>query len=82
MKTKKFAKTIGHVANELVINGTAVAAGTATATYCINHDVCNDQDTSIIVGAVGGASVGVLTEAVLRGAENMVISMFHKIRNK
>lgn len=66
--------------NEVIVTAASVAAGTTTAVYCIEHDVCNNEETSLIVGATAGATTTALTSLAIHSIEAGVLALVSKIK--
>lgn len=77
----KVGKVLDGVANA-AINVTATGAGATVAAYVINHDACNDQDLSLIVGAGSGVATFCVTRSIMRSIKDGTVSTCNKVKTK
>lgn len=76
---------IGNIlskATDLAINTGAALAGSVVGVYIINHDACNDEDTSAIVGITAGVGTYAVTKTVMSTAKRGTINGVNAIRTK
>lgn len=81
----KALEIVGGVVNATVdtaINVTAAGAGGIVGAYAINHDVMNDDDMSIVVGAVGGVGTFCVVRGALKTLKEGTISGVNAIRTR
>lgn len=67
---------------DTTINITSAAAGGLVGAYVINHDMMNDQDMSVIVGATAGVGTYVVTNGALKAVKNGTVSTASKVKTK
>jgi hypothetical protein len=79
MKAKNVLVKTGQVINNAAIYSTSAAAGATVLVYCADHDICNDQDTSIIVGIGAGTGTAIVTTTVLKAVENAAYNGARKV---
>lgn len=76
---------IGNILNkatDMAINTGAALAGAVVGVYIINHDACNDEDTSAIVGVTAGVGTYAISKTVMSTVKNGTVSGVNKIRTK
>lgn len=64
------------------INITSAAAGGLVGAYCINHDIANDTDMSIVVGATAGVGTFCIANSGLKAVKNGTIGVASGIKTK
>lgn len=81
----KVMNTVGAVmdtAANITINVGAAAAGGTVAAYVINHDVCNDEDMSLVAGTAGGVATFCVVRGAVRSVKDGVKNTSKKIYSK
>lgn len=76
---------LGNIINGIVdagINITSAAAGGLVGAYCINHDIMNDQDMSIVVGATAGVGTYCVTNGAMKAVKNGTVHTASTIKTK
>ena len=81
-KIKNVICKTADITTNAAINAGAGIAGTGTFVYIANHDVCNDPETSLIVGVGAGCAVGTAVKAAGMGAKALVKKAFWAVKEK
>lgn len=81
MKTNMLG-TIANGTVDLSISLASAAAGGTVGAYAINHDICNDEDMSIVAGAVGGVGTYLVCKGILKTVKEKTVCGVNAVRTR